>query len=183
MNSYIRLVPYNDIDWNKITNDLIIQDGVSITTDPSRWDLATEGYSEIYKLWQEAQFNTSAIKWTNYYPGKHFSQSVMDLISTHLKIIPIRAWVSRIDPGYFAPWHWDVDDNEQEYLAKGEIHRFSIFIEPPTFGHIFVVGNDYLINEPLGSVIKWINYREWHSGINAGMTPKFMLHILGHQSP
>lgn len=183
MNSSIRFDAYNRIDWFDIVDSLINQDGIPITTDPSKWNLATPGYLEIYKIWQDANFNSNAIKWTNYYPGKHFSNDVIDSICSYLKIDHIRSWISRIDPGYFAPWHWDVDDNEHKYLSKGEIHRFSIFIEPPTFGHIFIVGNDYLINEPLGSIIKWNNYKEWHSGINAGMTSKFMLHVLGHQLP
>jgi hypothetical protein len=182
MNNYDRNGEYNNIDWKKLTNQLLTQDGISITTDPLKWNLNTSGYLEIYKMWQSANFNSSAIKWINYYPNKHFHQSIIDNISDHLKIKHIRSWISRIDPGYFAPWHWDVDDNEQEYLSNGKIQRYSIFIEPPTFGHIFILGNDYLINESLGSIIQWNNHREWHSGINAGMVPKFMLHILGNQS-
>jgi len=183
MTSFNRLGTYNKISWVDVTSNLLHQTGISITTDPSRWELATPGYLEIYKIWQEACFNPNAIRWTNYYPGKHFPNDIIDQICSHLKIDHIRSWISRLDPGYFAPWHWDVDDNEQEYLSKGEIHRFSIFVEPPTFGHIFILGNDYLINEPEGSIVGWKNHREWHSGINAGLKPKFMLHLLGYQLP
>ena len=174
---------YNDLDWNFLLDNLLSIDGVAITTDPNKWNLATPEYLEIYKIWKDANFNVNSIKWINYYPGTHFPIDVSLKIADYLKIKHIRSWISRIDPGYYAPWHWDVDDNEQEYLNFGEIHRYSVFIEPPTFGHIFILGNDYIINQPQGSIVKWNNHREWHSGINAGMKPKFMFHILGHQLP
>jgi len=183
VNNYTRLTPYDKIDWEVLTADLLNHEGSIITPNASKWNISTPGYLEIYKLWEDANFNSSAIKWINYYPGREFSLEIVDTISADLKIKHIRSWISRIDPGFFAPWHWDVDDNEQEYLSNGKIQRFSIFIEPPTFGHIFILGKDYLINESLGSVIQWNNHREWHSGINAGMVPKFMLHILGYQLP
>ena len=92
----------------------------------------------------------------------------------------IRDRISRVDPGYMAPWHWDVDDNEQAYLQKGEIKRYSITMCSPTMGHIFVIGDDYIYGAPEGSIFKWNDHRAWHTGINAGMTPKFTFHILGY---
>lgn len=168
------------IDWDQCVEKLATLKGIDVTTDPTRWNLDNAGYTEIYNNWKEANFNHNAIKWTNYYPDQHFSNSIIDQIATYLDIKVHRAWISKIDPGYFAPWHWDVDDNESEYLKKGSIKRYSCFIKEPAHGHIFVVGDQYLFNEPKGGIYKWRNYKEWHSGINAGMSPKYMLHILGY---
>jgi hypothetical protein len=170
---------YNIVDWAKITASLT--NGVDITTDPEYWDFDTPGYSEIYKMWNDANFNKNAIKWTNFYPSTHYPQEVVDDVAKHLGLIGVhRSWISRVDPGNFAPWHWDVDDNEQEYLKKGTIKRYSIMLSGPTFGHIFILGDDYYYNTPAGTILEWNNYKEWHSGINAGMKPKYMFHIIGY---
>jgi hypothetical protein len=158
-----------------------LKDGEPVTTDPSRWDFDTSGYSEIHKMWQDANFNPNSIKWTNYYPDKHFTQELVDDVAFYLRLDGVnRAWISQVDPGYYAPWHWDVDDNEKEYLKKGNIKRYSIMMDLPAMGHIFILGNDYLYNAPRGAIFKWNNYKEWHAGINAGLTPKFMFHIIGY---
>jgi hypothetical protein len=72
-----------------------------------------------------------------------------------------------------------VDENEQEYLKSGEIKRYTVMLGPPAMGHIFILGNDYIYNTPIGSIFKWKNYKEWHAGTNAGLTPNYMFHILG----
>ena len=171
----------NNIDWNTVI-DTLINPGVDITVDPAKWQLDTPGYNEIHVMWKSANFNMSAIKWINYYPGKHFDSTITDAVDKHVNVNIHRSWISRIDPGFFAPWHWDVDDNETEYLTKGTPVRYSCFIEKPAHGHIFIIGDDYYYNQPQGTLVKWDNYQAWHSGINAGMTPKYMFHLLGYQN-
>jgi hypothetical protein len=172
---------FNQIDWEKIMNDLSNQDGLPITTDKTKWNLTTPGYNEIYQIWDNAKFNINSIKWINYYPIHHYDQELINNIKSYLKLKGIhRSWISRIDPGFYAPWHWDVDDQENIYLKKGIIKRYSIMMNLPAMGHIFILGNDYLFNTPQGSIFEWKNYKDWHSGINAGLTSKFMLNILGY---
>jgi hypothetical protein len=178
MNNSTAVGTYYGVDWPAVTYGL--KNGVDVTTDPSRWKLDTPGYKEIYSMWEHANFNMSAIKWTNYYPGTHFPKLIEDNLATYCGVTALRSWISRIDPGFMAPWHWDVDDNEAEYLKKGSIKRFSCFIENPSHGHIFILGNDYFYNQPIGTIVQWKNYKDWHSGINAGMTPKYMYHLLGY---
>jgi len=167
------------INWDIIINKL--SNGVDITADPSKWNLNTPGYTEIYKLWQDANFNMSSVKWTNFYPDIHYSKYIEICVANELGITAVRSWISRIDPGYCAPWHWDVDDNESTYLEQGPLVRFSYFIEPPSPGHVFVIGSQVYANQPIGSYIQWENYREWHAGSNIGLTPKYMFHIIGHK--
>lgn len=138
-------------------------------------------YSDINNMWKTANFNPAAMQWINYYPGKDFTQELVDDVAKYLRLNGVhRAWISRVDPGYYAPWHWDVDDNENSYLEKGPIKRYSITMCTPQMGHIFVIGDDYLYGAPEGSIFKWKNHREWHTGINAGLNPKFTFHILGY---
>jgi hypothetical protein len=167
-------------NWNDVITSLEDQEGTSITADPSKWNLDTPGYTDIYKMWKDANFNPNAIKWINFYPEKNYPKEIVEELAQGLNIRVLRSWISKIDPGYFAPWHWDVDDNEEEYLQGGEIVRYSCFIEPPAMGHVFIINNDYYFNVPQGKLVKWNNYKDWHCGINGGLTPKYMLHVLGN---
>lgn len=157
-----------------------LKDGSDVTVDPTRWNLDNPGYNKIYDIWKKANFNFQSIKWTNYYPGIHFPEEVVTQQMEYLKIKKVhRCWISKLDCGYMAPWHWDVDDNEEEYLTHGPITRYTVIIKNMAPGHILIVGNSHYFNQLDDTVIKWDNYREWHSGINAGMEPSFMFHILG----
>lgn len=174
------LQSYRRIDWTDIIEKLKNTEGSSVTTNHSRWDTSNNNYNEIEKLWADANFNPNSIKWTNYYPEKHFSQELIIDISSYLRLEGVhRSWISRVDPGFFAPPHWDIDDHEDEYLKKG-IKRYSIFMNDPTIGHLFILEDEYYFNMPRGSIIHWKNHRSWHTGVNGGLTPKFMLHILGY---
>ena len=176
LNSCAYLGYYFRYDLTKLVESL--SNGVPVTTDPSRWNLDTTGYADILKMWQSANFNPNAIKWTNYYD---YDQAFTDDVAKYLRLTGVhRSWISCVDPGYYSPWHWDVDDNETEYLTKGPIKRYSIMLDAPAMGHIFILGDDYLYNTPQGSIFKWNNYKDWHAGINAGLTPKYMFHLLGY---
>ena len=169
----------DDLNFDDLLKTLYDKEGATVSTDLSRWNLDTPGYSDIHKLWIDAKFNNNAIQWTNYYPVSHFESKIIDEVASYLKLQKVhRAWVSRIDPGYYAPWHWDVDDNEEEYAKEGPISRYTITLEPSKLGHILILGNDYLFNLPSNAIYKWNNHREWHAGINAGLNPTFMLHIV-----
>jgi hypothetical protein len=164
--------------WASIIENLT--EGSTVTVDPVRWNLDNPEYQKIFNIWKQANFNFNSIKWTNYYPGVHFSSDVVDQQKELLKLTKVhRSWISKIDSGYMAPWHWDVDDNEEEYLKYGSIVRYTVIVEEMAHGHILIIGNDHYYNQPANTVIRWTNYKEWHSGINAGMSPNYLFHILG----
>lgn len=166
-------------DWHLIINDL--KEGNTVSVDPERWNLGNPEYRKILDIWKNANFNLSSIKWTNYYPGIHFSSDVEKNVSEYIGFRHVhRSWISKIDPGFMAPWHWDVDDNEDEYLRNGPIIRYTVMIEDMAHGHILIVGDEHYYNQKQNTTIKWQNHREWHSGINAGMTPNYLFHILGY---
>jgi hypothetical protein len=170
-----------NIDWDHIIDTISVIEGTSVTTDKERWNIETPGYTEIYQLWRNANFNCNTIKWINYYPNKDFDQDIIDIVSKSLNFRGVhRAWISRIDPGYMAPWHWDVDDNEHEYLKHGKIIRYTVMIKDFSKGHVFILNDDYYTKCLRGDLILWPNSRDWHSGINGGMESNYMLHILGY---
>lgn len=172
---------YYRFNLKALIESLVTQQGTDITSDVSNWNMNTNGYAEIRDMWRSADFNPASIKWTNYYPDINYTQDLVDDVAKYLRLKGVhRSWISRIDPGYYAPWHWDVDDNEAEYLSNGPIKRYSIMLGKPTIGHVFILDEDHLYNVPEGSIFKWNDYKSWHAGINAGMTPKFMFHIIGY---
>lgn len=180
LTSTIYLGYYYRKDLSELVSSLSNKEGTDVMANLQRHKETPE-YKKIHDLWNQAKYNQNSMQWINYYPGQDFDSSLVDDVQFYLRLTGVhRAWISRVDPGNYAPWHWDVDDNEEEYLKKGEIKRYSITLCQPTMGHIFIIGEDYLYNSPEGSIFKWKNHREWHTGINAGLTPKFTFHILGY---
>lgn len=185
-----KLLPlYNDIDWDALIESLGLPEEVHQpdTTNWLLWETMEEDGNEmkvVFKNWKEANFNLPAIKWSNYYPGTSFLSEVTEKMVDHLGLNGMhRAWISRLDPGTMAPWHFDGDDNVDEYLKKGIPRRFVCCISKPTHGHIFYLGKeeqDYFVASPQGTLFEWNNFRDWHSGINAGLTPKYQFHIIGY---
>lgn len=172
---------FKKVDWSKLITELEANPGIDLKYDSSHWNNSADSrYQEIKKMWDDCNFNQQSVKWTNYYPEKDFDKSITDSVAKYLRTNVHRSWISRVDPGFCAPWHWDVDDNEEQYLSLGLPKRYSIFIGPPTPGHIFLLGSDYIYNVPQGSIFKWKNYKEWHAGVNIGMKPKWMFHLLGY---
>lgn len=172
---------FRRVDWDSLLESLKDKEGSTVSTDPARWNSENTQYSVIEKMWKDNNVNPDSIKWTNYYPGKDFDSKIVDEVAKYLRLEGVhRSWISRVDPGYYAARHWDIDDHEQEYLAKGPIKRYSVFLNKPTIGHVFILEDEYLYNMAQGSIVKWNNHNMWHTGINGGLSPKYMLHILGY---
>ncbi len=171
------------IDWQSLLESVKPQQGVEITTDPAIWRMEVPAYTEILNIWNKANYPNDAVKWINYYPGQHYSEDDIDrTLCKYLNVKYRRSWLSRIDPGYSAPWHWDVEDDAEE---EENALRFSVFLGDGKLGHIFILGGesgepgneDYFINMKHGSIIEWNNYHNWHIGANIGLQPKYMYHL------
>lgn len=162
------------INWNNIISN--IKDGQVVTVDPLRWNMNNPEYQQILDLWKSKNFNTDSIKWINFYN----TEDIESKIASELKITPLRSWISCVEPGFMTGYHYDIDDNEEEYLKHGLLKRYSIFISKPAIGHLFILGNEYFYNKPQGTIVKWSNYKEWHTGINGGLENKYMFHIIGY---
>lgn len=162
------------IDWNKVIENLT--NGSVVTVDPARWKMSNPEYQEMIDLWESNNFNSNNVRWINYYQyGDLESQ-----LAEQLNIKPLRSWISCVEPGYMTGYHYDIDDNESEYIKHGDLQRYSIFISKPNIGHLFILNKTYHYNHPQGTVVKWDHYRDWHNGINGSFKNKYMFHILGY---
>ena len=74
----------------------------------------------------------------------------------------------------------DVEDQEKEWLAEGELKRWVVFIDKPQFGHVLLFDNqDAFYNIPQHQVWEWDHYKNWHAGSNCGSEPYYLFHFLG----
>lgn len=180
--TYVNLGICSIVDWQEIIKEIKDIPGDQKNLRFFEMLSSKNQYKYIFNQLKDANFNLNSIEWINYYPGIHYQSSVDEVVKTWLDLKGIhRAWISRVNPGFYAPWHWDVDDQEKEYLKKGSIKRYSGFLDHQlnNIAHAFVIENDYVVNTKQGEFIYWKNHRSWHAGMNAGISPKFMYHILG----
>lgn len=169
----------NLINWIDIVAQLKTQPGKEVLFNKDAYT-AAPGYQELFSKWGSANFNTASAKWINYYPGVNFSSDITETFSNIVGVNHIRSWISRIDPGCCTPWHWDVDDNEDEYLKLGNLRRFICHIGEPDYGHVLLIEEDCHYFKENGSIYEWENYKLWHGGMNCGTTPKFLYSFLGY---
>jgi L-rhamnose mutarotase len=170
------------IDWINLRNNLLDKKGKDVLLNLDDFKSHDKRYIEIFGKLKDAGFNQNSARWINYYPGIDYSESISTEVQKFLNLSGIhRTWVSRIDPGYYAPWHWDVDDHEEEYLTKGKIKRYSVFLDPKeeNMAHVFILENKAIFDTDSGDCYKWKSYDLWHAGMNGGLYPKFMFHVLG----
>lgn len=162
------------VDWKYIISNLT--SGNVVNLNPERWNMMNPEYQTMIDLWKQHSFNTDSVRWVNYYEYGDLESK----IAKDLDITPLRSWISCVEPGYMTGPHYDIDDNEQEYLKHGTIQRYSIFINEPEVGQLFILNNQYYYDQPVGTVVKWDHYRDWHNGINGSFKNKYMFHILGY---
>jgi hypothetical protein len=165
------------IDWDNVVNAVSKLPGKKV--DLFKWDNPL--FLEIKKLYDQSSYCNYSAEWINYYPEADFPQSINDLFGNFIKNPNIvRSWISRIDPGKTAPWHWDVDDHEQKYLEKGDLIRYTCKIGPSDPGHITVIGKCVLNQNQSGDTYLWPDHRTWHGSSNSGLTPKYQFNYLAY---
>ncbi len=124
-------------------------------------------YREVIELWDKAGYDLDQIEWYDYYPGQHFDIEVQNKFAELINVIPRRTFISEVYPGRCVPYHWDVEDNEKEWLAEGRLVRYACFIDKPQFGHVFILENEMFYNAKQHDVIEWDYYKNWHAGTMA----------------
>jgi hypothetical protein len=170
---------YN-IDWKTITDNLDLSKGEIRSYGVNFYKNEDGRFNHIINLWKTAGYDkTETVEWINFYPGKHFDIKIVEDFELLSNTKCARAWVSCIRPGKMAPYHQDIDDNEEEYLKQGELVRFSVNINNHSNGQLFIVENTALYNQPIGTVYQWPTHLAWHSGGNCSFKPKFLFNYLG----
>lgn len=170
------------IDWNSVIHNISAVDPAYVGP---RHDLGDEvaGHDEVivpirgagYKFKQEGG-NAS---WEMYFPGQQFSMDVVKIFSEFVGLESCKScWISKVNPGDVAPWHWDVTEDIDEYEEEA-IKRFHCHIDVPKNGHILIVEDQCFYNEKQGNVYQWPSRRSWHAGANAGLEQKYLFNIWG----
>ena len=177
----------NIIDWNSVLTEIVPKSGDFNTpiavieranTDPSSAD--TSYYDGIMETWKKANYDFKNIQWYDYYPGEHFSLDVQTKFADLVNADPLRVFISEVWPGHCVPYHWDVEDNEEQWLKEGQLIRYVCFIDrSPGFAHALILEDECFYGVPQHTIYKWDNYRSFHAGTNAGEYPYYLFHFLG----
>lgn len=178
----IKLVGVCDtINWDQVIADIADQKPAYIGPKHKAGD-PIPGLDEVTDLWNRAGYKTpdqgGTVSWDMFFPGVNFEQSIADKFAEYIGLESINScWISRIHPGFFAPIHWDVNDNEAEYDKQPDKLRWHCHIGKPAFGHVFIAEDKCLYNQPQGTTYQWSSRKLWHAGTNCGLTPKYILNI------
>lgn len=137
---------------------------------------------EMYNNWKKwGYIDNDSIEWINFYPEIDFPVDMLDSLLTALKVKIKHVWVSSIRPGKCIPWHRDIENQEKEWQAEGQLVRYSVFLNDPEPGQFFVVKDQCFHMISKGAVYKWINWADYHLGANCGSEQKYLMHIIGLQ--
>jgi len=166
----------NIINWKNVI-DTLTGSGQPAYIKPEEW-ANKKDYNEIHRLWLDANMNIQGVKVTNYEPDS-FDNSVIPAMEKLLGLTHLESWISRIDPGCMAPYHWDFDN---ELISKLGVtpRRVSVHINEFAFGHVFIVENKICYDYQVGDMIEFPSIRSWHAGANLGIIPKYMYHFVGY---
>lgn len=168
------------INWQALINRIEGTEGERRSYGVNFYKNADGRFNEIIELWNKAGYDKSGtVEWINYYPGKHFDQSYIGQFEHFVGMKCARAWISKINPGRYAPYHIDIDDNEEQYLQQGNLVRFTAHPCYPTKGQVLIVEDMVFHMEEQGSTYRWPHYRAWHAGGNCSFEPKYLFNFLG----
>jgi hypothetical protein len=164
------------IDWKYVIDTL---QGLpsSAYIKPEEW-ANKKDYNEIHSLWMNANMNIAGVKVFNYEP-EQIDSSVIPAMEKFLGLTHVESWISKIDPGCMAPYHWDFDNPNLVTLPHDPI-RYSVHISEFSFGHVFILEDTIRYNHKVGDMIKFPTFRAWHAGANLGLVPKYMYHFVGY---
>lgn len=171
------------IDWDGVIASIKNQTPAYVGPSHKKGD-NIPGLKEVTDLWGRAKFVTvhedpthGTVGWDMFFPGQ-FDVSVVDKFAEFVGLENwTSAWISRINIGRMAPWHWDVNDNEESLSKITNIRRFHCHIGKPTHGHILLVEKEAFYNQPQGEIYEWPSRTAWHAGMNCGLEPKYLFNI------
>lgn len=175
------------IDWDpiiKACEQCDTGDMNTVVTVVDRSEAEAEGpllqsYRDVINTWQTAGYNLNDIVWYDYYPGKHFDIEVQNKFSELVNADPLRVFVSDIAPGRNVPYHWDVEDKEEEWLEQGDLKRWVCFIDKPRWGSVLILEDECFHNVEQGAIYEWDYYKSYHAGTSCGIHHQYLFHFLG----
>ncbi len=166
------------IDWSSVIRDIENQTPAYVGPKHKAGDPIPE-LAEVTDIWTKAGYKTASeggtVAWDMFFPGDNFDFDVAVKFGQYVGVEKFTScWISRIWPGYFAPQHWDVMDDES---SIPDVRRFHCHMGQPAFGHILIVDNQCLYNQPQGATYEWSSRKLWHAGTNCGIGPKYIFNF------
>jgi hypothetical protein len=172
------------IDWNSILQSLATQEPGYVGPRHKKGDVKAIGIDDVATVWSNAGYvpiyNGGNAGWDMFLPGQNFSYDVVDKFAKFVGLDGCtNAWISRVNPGYVAPWHWDVTDDEATLDKKADIQRYHCHIQLPesTIGHTLILEDEFFYKEKQGAVYKWPSRKSWHGASNCGLTPLYLFNF------
>lgn len=184
-----RLVGYtnNIIDWKPVLDgckkrndgDLNTVTSVVDRSEATAEGILLDSYRGIIDTWKTAGYDLNDIFWYDYYPGIHFDTEIQNFFASIVNAEPRRVFVSEVYPGRMVPYHWDVEDREEEWLKQGKLKRWVCFIDEPQWGSALILEDQCFYNVPQGQIWEWNNYRSFHAAAVCGAHRQYLFHFLG----
>lgn len=170
------------IDWNEVICSLENQQPAYVGPRHDVGDNVV-GVNEVAIPLREAGYKTipegGNLGWDMFLPDKNFDRQI---IQTFIDWVGLdgytNAWISRVNPGNMAAWHWDVTDDEATLTDK-EWSRYHVHMTAPQHGHVFILEDQCLYGRAQGDTFKWPDRKSWHAGANCGLVPKYQFNIWG----
>jgi hypothetical protein len=156
--------------------ELLQRNGDKDIPDDKR--LPTDDTSYIIDL-INGKYDWELVKWQSFWLNAEFNDIIKIFTETTQKN-NIRCFVSRLDPGNVAPYHWDECEcyNRTE-TNLDKIFRYTCFLNTPDIGQTFIVKDKCFYNEEQGNVYQWDHYTDFHGAFNTGTDPHYLLHFVG----
>jgi hypothetical protein len=137
-------------------------------------------FEKMNSTWKAAGYlDLNNFLYTIHKPEIDFDNSYISKLGESLNVTPLNVWISSLTPGCCVPYHTDLEQNEDKWSKQGTLVRYTVFIDDPKIGHIFLINEDCFHMIERGSIFKWNNWKEYHIGMNCGLERKYMLHIVG----
>jgi hypothetical protein len=166
----------NAIDWTQVVANIENLEGIVLP----KLIWPNPHFSKMRSMYENSNYIMDSAEWINYYPDQHYDEILnKEFGKTVGKLRYARAWISRINPGKTAPWHWDLDDGEEEYLKEGKLVRYSCKMSEGV-AQVAIVGNTAIHGGMIGDIHQWPDHRLWHGSVNAGLTPKYQFNYLAY---
>lgn len=170
----------SNINWKPIVDSLKMQQGEVRTIGLDFYKNADGRFNEIINSWNKAGYTPNKVEWINFYPGKHFDESVVSEFAKEVGLTHVRSWISCVRPGKSAPWHQDIDDDMEQYQALGKLYRYTCHIAAPAVGQVLLIDKESFYMVPEGTTTCWPDYMAWHGSSNCGFENHYLFHFLGY---
>jgi len=174
-----------DQDWNSLIKDLEKQTAGTIAPHSGLGyidgELETvtkpEDLAATKSTWASSGYRTvsegGSAEWHMFYPDVNFDPALVADYMSFLSVKDINAcWISMVKPGYCCPWH--IDQHELRSFGLGRHHTH---LTNDT-GHVFMIEDEYYINQQPGATYLWNDPFVWHAGFNAGRDNKWLLNFV-----